>query len=71
MGRSRSKKKLVHSVRNGLVNIDPDLKRGDFGDLNGVKKMTPTLSERINRKENKHKGRDRYNDDHAYFVSVI
>lgn len=69
MARSKSQKMLVHKLKNGM-NVDPRNQRGDFGVINGVTKSTPTLVEKMRRKENKYKGKNRYDrevSDRTYF----
>lgn len=72
MAKSKSKKKLLHSLKNG-VNFDPRGKRGDFGEINGITKSTPTLIEKKRRKENKYKKRYDLGDrvDHIFFYVVL
>jgi len=67
MAKSASQKKLAHKLKNG-INFDPRRHRGDFGDITGVKKATPTLVAKQRRQENKHKGKNRYGqkEDHTY-----
>lgn len=65
MTKSVSQKKIAHSLRNGKK-IDPRDYRGNFGEISGVRKSTPTLVTKRRKQEKKHKNSGYGQGDHAY-----
>lgn len=65
MTKSVSQKKIAHALKNGKKN-DPRDFRGNFGDISGVRKSTPSLVTKRRKAEKKYKNSGHGQGDHAY-----